>query len=227
MKLRRLERNVIYEAIMQTSLDPAEFNLEITGETAVISHDSGSAYAFEYVDPDTDVGAPHYTILARVIDGSTRTFTCTTPINSLIQSIQSWAKEAKLVAQTPDLWAEMQRTRELVVDEQWTAYANTLFTKDERTQIIVELDAIKHRVKEQFDLTHEQIAHIEERLDEAAEASERVGRKDWRLLIYGTIINLAVTDTVTPGVARHMLAMVIQLIAHVFTGTGGPPQILG
>jgi hypothetical protein len=44
------------------------------------------------------------------------------------------------------------------------------------------LEAVKEHVKEQFDLTDEQIAHIDERLDEAAEAAERIGRKDWRLL---------------------------------------------
>jgi hypothetical protein len=213
---------VIYEAIAQTNLDPAEFNLEIAGDTAVISHVSGSAFAFEHVG-GTEY---NYRVLATVIDGSTRTFVSFNPIRNLVKPIQTWAKEAKLVAETPDLWAEFQRSRELAVEIQSTDIGNTPFTKDERRQIAVELEAIKEQVKEQFDLTSEQIAGIDEWKDEVAEASERTGRKDWRLLAYGTIINLVVTDALPPEVARHILAMFIQVIAHLFLGGGGPTGIL-
>jgi hypothetical protein len=93
-----------------------------------------------------------------------------------------------------------------------------------RGTFVAQLQVIKRSVAEKFELTNEQIAHIDERLDEAAEASKRMGRKDWLLLFGGTVFNLIVTDTVTPGVAGHIFTMVVQGIAHLFGG--GPPQIL-
>ena len=185
MRLTRLERNVIYEAIVQTNLDPAEFNLEIAGDTAVISHVSGSAFAFEYIDRGTEVHPPHYTVLTAVIDGRTRTFACNTPISNLVQSIQTWAKEAKLVAEAPDYWAEMQRNRELFANIQREDIENAPFTQDEQKQIAAQLQEIKKQVREQFDLTSEQIAHIDERLDESSRSHrthgpERLASPVWR-----------------------------------------------
>jgi hypothetical protein len=225
MKLTGLERNMIYEAIMQTNLDPVEFNLEITGETAVISHDSGSAYAFDYVKPTMDADAPYYRILVHVIDGSTRTFTCTTPISSLIPSIKSWAKEAKLVAQTPDLWAELQRSRELIVNVQQTDSSNMPFTQDEQKQIAAQLQEIKKQIREQFELTSEQTAQVDERLDEIVEASKRMGRKDWFIYFLGTITALIITATVTAGIGEHIFTMFIHALGHLFAGGSEPSQI--
>ena len=103
---------------------------------------------------------------------------------------------------------------------------NTPFTNDEQDEIVAKLQAIKNFVAKNFQLTAEQIAHVEERLAEAAEATERMGRKDWLLLFGGTIFNLIVTDTITPGVAGHIFTTVVQGLIHLFTGAGGPPQIL-
>jgi hypothetical protein len=121
----------------------------------------------------------------------------------------------------------MQRGRELVAEIQQTDSGNRPFTEDEQRQVAAQLQEVKKRVKEEFDLTPEQQAHIDEGLDLAAEASKRLGRKDWRLLFYGTILNLIVTDAIPPGVAQHILVIVIHTLVHLFTGAGGPPQILG
>ena len=56
------------------------------------------------------------------------------------------------------------------------------------------------------------------------EAAERIGRKDWRLLAYGTVLNLFVTDALPPEVARHILAIFVHVVVVLFGG--GPPQIL-
>ena len=54
-----------------------------------------------------------------------------------------------------------------------------------------------------------------------------MGRKDWLLLFGGTVFNLIVTDTVTPSVAGQIFTTVVHGLIHLFTGAGGPPQILG
>jgi hypothetical protein len=58
-----------------------------------------------------------------------------------------------------------------------------------------------HPLKERFELTGEQLEKINERLDEAEEASKRMGRKDWLIYFLGTISALTIAATVVPGVS--------------------------
>jgi hypothetical protein len=46
MMLNKRERNKIYEAIMKSNIDPAEFDLEDTGSRVIVSHNSGSTFEF-------------------------------------------------------------------------------------------------------------------------------------------------------------------------------------
>lgn len=85
------------------------------------------------------------------------------------------------------------------------------------------MQEIKNQVREQFALSSEQMERIEERLDEVAEASKRMGRKDWLIYLMGTITALVITATVTGGVGEHILTMVIHALGHLFTGGSEPP----
>jgi transposase InsO family protein len=113
----------------------------------------------------------------------------------------------------------------VIAEIEQTDSGNTAFSQDEQRQIAVQLQQITEQLKKQFELTNEQTERIEEWREEVVEASERIGRKDWKLLAYGTIVNLAVTDVVTPDVARHIFTLLIQGIAHLIGGSG-PPQIV-
>jgi hypothetical protein len=223
MALTRIERNQLFGAIAASALDPAECYLNEVGSAVIIGHNrSGSILRFLQAKGNRLRYEIHYD----VSDGHHYRFYRDLQLEKVIPSITQWANEVKEITDAPDLWAEMRHTRDFAVDIQRTDSANTPFTKDEQRQIVVELKAITEQVKEQFDLTSEQIAHIDEWQDEVTEASERIGRKDWRLLAYGTIINLVVTDALPPEVARHILSMFIQVIAHLFLGGSGPTGIL-
>jgi hypothetical protein len=138
------------------------------------------------------------------------------------QVTRAWVGQVK----RQDVWTGNEQVKDAFTAAQGEKAGNAPFTKDEQMQITAQLQGVKEQLKEQFELTSEQIAHIDERLNEAAEATERMGRKDWLLLFGGTIFNLIVTDTVTPSVAGHIFTTVIHGLIHLFTGTGGPPQIL-
>ena len=237
MMLTKLERNRIYEAIAQSGLDPAEFKLTVTSAKAVIFHVPGSTFEFAYMPGKVreafstavrgGIGSinDRYSIKSIVIDGSQETDGAAPDFSHLMIDIREWANEIKEVSDTPDLWAEIQRNRELITGIQQTDSDNTLFSEDEQRQISAQLQKIKEQIKEQFELTNEQKEQIDARLDEAEEASKRIGRKDWRLLFGGTILNLIVTDTITPGVAGHIFNVAINGLAHLF-GAGGPPQLM-
>lgn len=219
MMLNKRQRNRIYETIKRGDVDPAEFNLEDTGNNVVITHDSGSKFEFS-----RRAGPDIYDIIASVVEGDSWTDT-TSLLISLEDEVARWVREIRQTVGVPDYWAEMQRGRELIAEIQQDDSGNTLFTQDEQRQIAAQLQDIKNSLAEIPELSNKQRVAIEERLDEAEEASKRIGRKDWLLLFSGIILTLIITDIVTPEVARHILIMVLDGLRDLFMG-GGPPQIL-
>jgi len=139
--------------------------------------------------------------------------------------VTEWANEVKEITDAPDLWAELQRSRELIANIQQADSSNTPFTQSEQQQIAAQLQAIKDQLTEHFELTSERLERVEETLDEVVEASKRMGRKDWLIYFLGSITSLIITATVVAGVGEHILTMVIHGIAHLFTGGSEPPQI--
>lgn len=230
MLLTKRDRNKIFEVIVSYELDPVEFDLQDTGKKVTITHSSGSTFTvslrlINLAVAEFSAGGGKYHLRANVPDGMNETSSVPS-MDMVIDKIRDWLDTIRLTVGVPDYWAEIQGGRDLVADIQRTDSGNMSFTEDEQRQIAAQIQEVKKQVTEQFELTDEQIAHIDERLDEAAEAAERMGRKDWLLLFGGTVFNLIVTDTVTPSVAGHIFTTVVHGLIHLFTGAGGPPQIL-
>jgi hypothetical protein len=96
----------------------------------------------------------------------------------------------------------------------------------ELAQISGQLSEIKRYIRETKALSSEQVAHVEARLDQAEEASHRMGRKEWVLLFGGAVLALILTDTITPDVAQHILSMALHGLAHLFV-EGGAATLRG
>jgi hypothetical protein len=99
---------------------------------------------------------------------------------------------------------------------------NTPFTPTERAEITNQLRAIRDSVRRSYSLSAEQLAAIDKQLEEAEEASKRLGRKDWKSMFYGIVFGLIVNDAIPPEVAQYIFTGVVHGIAHLF-GAGVPP----
>jgi hypothetical protein len=75
---------------------------------------------------------------------------------------------------------------------------NSVFTEVEQAEVSRQIPKIRKSLSENFELSEEQSRRIAERLDEAEEASRRVGRKDWILLFSGAVFSLILIDLITP-----------------------------
>jgi hypothetical protein len=105
------------------------------------------------------------------------------------------------------------------------AYANSdnsRFTVAEQYEIASQLRMIQESLKQNFTLSAEKMERVQERLDEAEEASRRLGRKDWILLFSGAVFSLILTDVITPVAAQHVFTMLIHGVGHLFISDGGP-----
>ena len=128
-----------------------------------------------------------------------------------------WASEVAEWAVTPDVWALDTATLPDAAD-------NSPFTQPERDEIAKQLDEITGYVREHFELRDDQLAALGQTVEELKEASERVGRKDWKLMFYGAFISLGLEHAVQSGVVEAMFRLAVQGLGHLF-GAGSPPII--
>jgi hypothetical protein len=133
----------------------------------------------------------------------------------------TWAKKIVELrteyANTPDMWAELSQGKRLLSG---TA-ENTPFAAPEQTEVSGQIEQVKEFIKATYELTAAQIAEVEERLDQAEQASHRMGRKDWLLLFNGAVFSLVLSDLVPVQAVQHILLMTLHGLGHLF-GVGAP-----
>jgi hypothetical protein len=209
----------LFERIGISGLDPADCEMATFSDGVQILHLlTGSDFRLSY-------SSNYWVIDWYVIDGPAyEGLTCRT-WHDVLQQIDRWCAEVEYVTETPDWWAELQQVPDVMTAAQSADASNAPFTAEERDEIGSRLDEIKDLLQEQFDLTNDQLAALEQRMDDAGEASERLGRKDWVMLFYGAVISTGMTDGVPPHVIQTVLSAVIHGIGHIF-GLGGPPPII-
>ena len=142
------------------------------------------------------------------------------------QAAEKWARALmharEEFANTPDLWTELSSGRELLAG----LYANTPFTEPEQAEISSQIQQVKAYFKETYELTGDQIAEVEERLDQTERASRHMDRKDWLLLFNGALFSLILGDILPPQAVQHILLMTLHGLGHLFgIGGGHPPHI--
>jgi hypothetical protein len=224
--LTKRQRNAIFEALRARGVDPQSCALRDPLSTwrqfsALIRHGS-SLSRFRIKGYSAKPG----TYVAFMTVGDTyQGRSSEGEWDTLMAALDTWAREVAYESDTPDLWTELQQVPEILATAQAGGASNKPFAPDEQAEISRRLDEIKNLVREKFDLTDEQLAAIDQRLDDAEEASKRLGRKDWLMMFYGGLVSTFITDAVPPTVIQTVLSTVIHGIAYIF-GIGGPPPII-
>lgn len=147
---------------------------------------------------------------------------------AVIQNFTAWlgtVREADAYLKMPDLWEELKQNKKFLTGSEEGDTENTPFTLSEQAEISAQIKQVRDYVKTNFELTSEQIADLDTRLDQAEEASRHLGRKDWMMLFNGAIFSLMLTDLITPSAAQHIILLTVQGLGHLF-GFGGPPPHL-
>jgi len=217
VQLKKWQRNVIFNAVVAGKLNPSECEFDYDAPASRITHlPSGSYFLLE-----GDIRA--YTATAVVGDEPpqpSRTFWV-----QLQERVTRWAEEVKSDWETPDLWAELQGDREILLGT-WDENAdNTPFTSDEQARIAEQLQHLKDLANTTHSLPETQLRAIDAKLDDAAAAAGRMGRKDWLNVFYGVMFTLIVTGLIPPETVQQMLTMALHGLRDLFGGGGTPPQI--
>jgi hypothetical protein len=226
--LTRRQRNEIFELLVANGvqagscdlLDPSHHLVLNPGtpQVTIQPKDSSSYFTF-WSGNDIDYG------FQSTVGGAGRRESDQCTWKALMDSLVPWAREVAYEADTPDLWAEAKHVPDVLTTAQSADASNAPFTRDEQAEISNRLDEVKQLVREKSELTDEQLAAIDQRLDDAEQASKRLGRKDWLMAFYGAVLSTGMTDAVPIGVIQSVLSTVVHGLAHIFGVGGLPPMI--
>lgn len=129
-------------------------------------------------------------------------------------------------AMMPDLWAlGYDPEAASLVAAAEDSDDNRPFTTAEQAEIASQIRAIKESMRQHSELTSEQLNRIEARLDDAEEASHRLGRKDWIMLFAGGVFALILADAIPPDIAHQIFTGVVHGLSHLFA-SGHIPGML-
>jgi hypothetical protein len=118
---------------------------------------------------------------------------------------EKWVGYLQRELREPDFWQTIAGEKTLI-DGIHSAEAEDLpFSQVDQDRIRKSLDEIKIFVASTQELTNDQLRIIRERLDYLADASSRMGRKDWLMTATGVFTSIIVAAAVTPTTAHEFL----------------------
>jgi hypothetical protein len=119
---------------------------------------------------------------------------------------KDWPRFLKRELDAPDFWAQL-ASNPLVL-AQASIGDNRPFEDAEREELLPRLQSIEMKLKELHGDTPTRLAEIERRMEEIRDASNRVGRKDWGMLMIGQLFTLATTLGLDGEKARAVFDLV-------------------
>jgi hypothetical protein len=149
----------------------------------------------------------HYRVASlRVFDRSDRT-----------SGAATWLKYIKRQLEATDYWGIIARNDNLKLlvaspDE----VDNRPFTKTEQEYIRKQLEEIKRFMISTGELTGARLDTLKARVDYLTEASTRMGRKDWYMVLMGGMITLVVAAVVSPERIQALFQMVADAFLPLF-----------
>lgn len=208
MDLPQYRRNDVFEAVKKGGMGPEEFDFSVGAKEAILRHLPSPA-RFILSGDVTD-----YAVRRVAGDGPVQERTGLSWYR-VEEQIGLWLSEVKWHVDMPDLWAELQRKRELLAAISDNAVENTPFTDAERQQIAGQLQELKEYVGRTGSLSEPQMRRLDERLDYLVDAAKRVGRRDWLLMLAGVMLSYVLAVELPPQTARDILDTFLRGIARI------------
>lgn len=93
---------------------------------------------------------------------------------------------------------------------------NAQFGSDESIRVAGDLKKVVAQIAARTDVTPEQLALLKTKIDEIADASTRLGRKDWIMFSAGTLTNVVVGAAFAPEAAKALFTALNIHLSWVF-----------
>ncbi len=224
----RTQQNEVFQAIQDSSLSPGDFcwkeekskYLRDSLISTVIHNPSKYYSKFDWID--TSAGPRPYIECSP--GTSTPLESGRTNENFPIHTVRKWLTNLKREVEAPDLWGAILSERALI--EGISAYeGNAQFSQDEQLKIGATLNEIKSYLERLQNFTDQQRSFIESNFNYLIDAASRVGRKDWVIILLGTLVSTAVSLAITPDNTHALLRFAGQMIRQLLSGIISIPLI--
>jgi hypothetical protein len=214
MLLSRTQKNEVFAAVTEVGFRPNDFALHTLEEKdTLLRHDASESF-FRWGLIEKFLGAEaRVHVYARIEQGEREHYQL--PDGTWPALLRGWLRRLKEELETPDLWAALEDNRE-AIEAARTDDENTPFTAEEQAEIVKQLAEVKAYAQTNCELSEGQMRVLGEQLDELAEAAGRLGRVDWRAIVYGVLLGDIVNGVLPPEAVRTILMMVLQAVAHLF-----------
>jgi hypothetical protein len=120
------------------------------------------------------------------------------------RTAERWVTYIKRELQEPDFWETIATEKTLIGDIGSTDTENWPFSAVDQKRIRTALEEIRIFLASTQELSQAQLKIIQERLDYLADASSRMGRKDWLMIATGVFTSIVVSAAFDPKAAHEL-----------------------
>lgn len=198
------QKNLLFESIREVGFNPAEFHWE-SGQSKkyriIVSTLAHSNTGYYYVfDHSTHHMEAEYSPGEHLRVDRTELESWSQQRETFLR----WLQYLKRELESPDLWAAVSEEARLL-EAASSEEDNSPFSADEKAYIISGIKEIKQYLLTAHKLDPEL---VEARLNYLAEASDRLGRKDWKNLLLSTIVSIIVTASLPSDTIREIFRFI-------------------
>ena len=131
--------------------------------------------------------------------------------NAQFNHFKEWLGYLRREVDSPDLWSAISQESELI-EATTSDESNTPFTAEEKAYILSGIKEIKQYLLTAHRLDPEL---VETRLNYLAEASNRVGRKDWINLLLSVLVGIVMQAALPPESTRELFRFVGTVLRQI------------
>jgi hypothetical protein len=202
--LLKSQRNEIFQIVLELDLNPGDFTWKTSKDTeesarTVSRVEHKSAYYFTFHRKWSDWSPDDQ----QRYGSAGGAFVAISWLTRLTQ-VRDWLGYLKREVSSPDLWDSFKESQALQTAATSTNIENAPFTPSELTTVASTLDELKRYITETNQLTNDQIEHLDGQVRYLAEASSRLGRKDWYNILISVLFSVVVSGIFAPDRAQEL-----------------------
>ncbi len=218
--LLQSQKNSTLESIQKSSLNPADFEWSETGlpaslveNQAIVSKITHRPTGYYFIFDARD----HYCV--RLAPGLRGKITQTEYVEEWEKALlyfKSWISVLETEISSPDLWAEIRRESALLAAPGEVEESNERFDDTERSDVHMRIDEVLNyltSIKSGDESFHR---YARNRLEYLKDASNRLGRKDFKAILVGTLCGLAIQAGMSSSQASDFFRFAGTLFSSVW-----------
>lgn len=217
--LLKSQKSSLFIAISNAGLNPADFELVdirsefIKGNVSILEYKDESFYfLFDKLSEN------NFRCSYSPAEGHRETNLETGDWQTVLASFKKWTEFLKREVESPDLWKLMAEQKDIAQFESNKDESNSIFLPDEKLKIAAGINELKEYIKASISLDQNRIEIIDAKLNYLLEASGRLGRKDWKNLSIGVLINIFIGQVLPPTMMSDVFSMFGNLFNWIVKG---------